>query len=69
MEQQLAELKASALARVAAATTAEQLEAVRVEVAGRKGTLAELGKVRCSLWIERMAGRKLASVMVEFIVN
>ena len=44
MEQQLAELKASALARVAAATTAEQLEAVRVEVAGRKGTLAELGK-------------------------
>ncbi len=44
MEQQLAELKASALARVAAATTAEELEAVRVEVAGRKGALADLGK-------------------------
>ena len=44
MEQQLAELKASALARAAAATTAEELEAVRVEVAGRKGALADLGK-------------------------
>ncbi len=45
MEQQLAELKASALARVAAATTAEELEAVRVEVAGRKGgALADLSK-------------------------
>ena len=44
MEQQLAELKASALARIAAASTAGELEAVRVEVAGRKGALAEIGK-------------------------
>ncbi len=44
MEQQLAELKASALARIAAITTPDQLEAVRVEVAGRKGALAEMGK-------------------------
>jgi phenylalanyl-tRNA synthetase alpha chain len=44
MEQQLAELKASALSRIAAASTPEQLEAVRVEVAGRKGALADLGK-------------------------
>ena len=44
MEQQLAELKASALARIAAITTPDQLEAVRVEVAGRKGALAEIGK-------------------------
>ena len=44
MELQLAELKASALARIAAITTPDQLEAVRVEVAGRKGALAEMGK-------------------------
>ena len=44
MEQQLAELKASALARIAAIATPDQLEAVRVEVAGRKGALAEIGK-------------------------
>ena len=44
MEQQLAELKASALARIAAVSTPEQLEAIRVEVAGRKGALAEIGK-------------------------
>ncbi len=44
MEQQLAEIKASALARIAAITTPDQLEAVRVEVAGRKGALAEIGK-------------------------
>ena len=44
MEQQLAELKASALARIAAITTPDELETVRVEVAGRKGALAEIGK-------------------------
>ncbi len=44
MEQQLAELKASALARIAAINTPDQLEAVRVEVAGRKGALAEISK-------------------------
>jgi phenylalanyl-tRNA synthetase alpha chain len=45
MEQQLAELKASALARIAAVSTPDELEAIRIEVAGRKGSaLAELGK-------------------------
>src|SRR5271165_2431380 len=34
----------SALARIHAAPTAEELEAVRVEVLGRKGVLAQLGK-------------------------
>jgi phenylalanyl-tRNA synthetase alpha chain len=34
----------SALARITASTTAEELEAVRVEVLGRKGVLAQLSK-------------------------
>jgi phenylalanyl-tRNA synthetase alpha chain len=34
----------SALARIHAATTAEELEAVRVEALGRKGVLAQFGK-------------------------
>jgi phenylalanyl-tRNA synthetase alpha chain len=50
MEQQLAELKASALARIAGASTAEELEAVRVEMTGRKGgALGEIGKGMGSL--------------------
>jgi len=40
----LADLTQAALARVAAAATAEDLEAIRVEVLGRKGTLAGLSK-------------------------
>ena len=45
MEQQLAELKASALARIAVVSTPDELEAIRIEVAGRKGSaLAELSK-------------------------
>jgi len=45
MESQLAELKASALARIAAAASAAELEVIRVEVAGRKGSkLTELSK-------------------------
>ena len=34
----------SALARMEAAASAEELETVRVEVLGRKGVLAQLGK-------------------------
>jgi len=40
----LADLTQSSLARVASAVTAEDLEAIRVEVLGRKGTLANLSK-------------------------
>jgi phenylalanyl-tRNA synthetase alpha chain len=45
MEQQLAELKASALARIAAVSTPAELETIRIEVAGRKGSaLADISK-------------------------
>ncbi len=40
----LSELKSRALARIGAAATAEDLEAVRVEVLGRKGALAQASK-------------------------
>ena len=38
-------LASGALARIAAAANLEEMEAVRVEVLGRKGTLAEFGKL------------------------
>ncbi len=44
IETQLSELAAAAEARIAAVTTAEELEAIRVEVLGRKGKLAEVSK-------------------------
>lgn len=44
MEVQLQELAASTRNRIAEAATADQLEAVRVEVLGRKGTLAQISK-------------------------
>lgn len=44
LEAVLGELKSSALARIAAAATLEELEAVRVEALGRKGILAGAGK-------------------------
>jgi phenylalanyl-tRNA synthetase alpha chain len=44
LEQRLSELHSSALERVAAAASPEQLEAVRVEALGRKGTLAQISK-------------------------
>jgi len=40
----LADLTQASLARVAAAATADEVEAIRVEVLGRKGTLANLSK-------------------------
>ena len=43
-EQRLSELHSSALARIAAAASPEQLESVRVEALGRKGTLAQISK-------------------------
>jgi phenylalanyl-tRNA synthetase alpha chain len=49
LEKRIAELESGALERIAAAPSADQLESVRVEVLGRKGSLAqisrEMGKV------------------------
>ncbi len=44
LETTLSELEASSLARIQAAAAPDQLEAVRVEVLGRKGTLAQVSK-------------------------
>ena len=44
IEQKISELQQSAASRIAAATVAEELEAVRVEVLGRKGVLASVSK-------------------------
>ena len=44
LEVKLAELGAAALARIAAAASPEDLELVRVDVLGRKGTLAQISK-------------------------
>jgi phenylalanyl-tRNA synthetase alpha chain len=47
----------SALARIQSAATAEELEAVRVEVLGRKGALTQLSKDMGKLPAEERAGR------------
>jgi phenylalanyl-tRNA synthetase alpha chain len=44
LETHLTELRVSATARIAAAQNPEQLEAVRVDVLGRKGSLAQVSK-------------------------
>ncbi len=44
VEDSIQELESRSLARIASARTSEELEAVRVEALGRKGTLAEVGK-------------------------
>jgi phenylalanyl-tRNA synthetase alpha chain len=44
LESTLSELERGALARIESAATPEELEAVRVEVLGRKGTLAQISK-------------------------
>lgn len=44
LEATLSELEASTLARIHAATAPDQLEPVRIEVLGRKGTLAVISK-------------------------
>src|SRR5436305_9890910 len=44
LESRLAELRASALAGIAAAVTPQDLELVRVDVLGRKGSLAQISK-------------------------
>ncbi|MDQ1473723.1 MAG: phenylalanyl-tRNA synthetase alpha chain, partial [Bryobacterales bacterium] len=47
----------SALARITASSTAEELESVRVEVLGRKGVLAQLSKDMGKLSAEERAAR------------
>ena len=44
IEQTISELQQSAASRIAAASAAEELEAVRVEVLGRKGVLSSVRK-------------------------
>lgn len=44
IEASIQELESRSLARIASAQSPEDLEAVRVEALGRKGTLAEIGK-------------------------
>ena len=44
IEDSIQELESRSLARIASAQSPEDLEAVRVEALGRKGTLAEIGK-------------------------
>jgi phenylalanyl-tRNA synthetase alpha chain len=44
LDETIQELRASSLARIAAADTADALEAVRVDAVGRKGALAEISK-------------------------
>jgi len=44
LEQQLSDLESAALARIQAARSPQDLEAVRVEVLGRKGALTQVSK-------------------------
>jgi phenylalanyl-tRNA synthetase alpha chain len=44
LEQQLSELESGALARIRSAHSPEELEAVRIEALGRKGSLAQISK-------------------------
>src|SRR5947207_10127595 len=44
LDHSIQELETGALARIEAARTPDELEAVRVDVLGRKGTLAEISK-------------------------
>src|ERR1044072_8784054 len=44
LESQLSELQSGSLARIASSATAEELEQVRIDVLGRKGSLAQISK-------------------------
>ena len=64
LETTLAQLEASALERIRAAATADELEAARVQALGRKGTLAQLSKDMGKLAPEQRAatGKRLNAV-------
>src|SRR5438034_1548954 len=67
LEERLAELRASALAGIAAASSPEELERVRVDVLGRKGSLAQLSKEMAKVPKDQKAaaGKLLNSVKQE----
>lgn len=67
LESALSELEARARERILAATNREELEAVRVEALGRKGTLAQISRQLGSLPPEERArvGRLLNAVKQE----
>ena len=44
LDSQLSELQSGSLARIASSATAEELEQVRIDVLGRKGSLAQISK-------------------------
>jgi phenylalanyl-tRNA synthetase alpha chain len=56
IEERIAQLQAAAAARIEAARNIDQLEAVRVDVLGRKGTLAQISKDFGKLAAEERAG-------------
>jgi phenylalanyl-tRNA synthetase alpha chain len=56
LEDQLSQLQASALTRIEAAADPDALEIVRVDVLGRKGTLAQISKEMAKLPPEEKAG-------------
>ena len=64
LETTLAQLEASALERIRASATADELEAARVDALGRKGTLAQLSKDMGKLAPEQRAatGKRLNAV-------
>src|SRR5438105_5454423 len=67
LEARLSELRANALAGIAAASSPEDLERVRVDVLGRKGTLAQISKEMGKVAPEQRAaaGKLLNSVKQE----
>ena len=67
LEARLSELRATALAAIAAANSTEDLERVRVDVLGRKGTLAQISKEMGKLAPERRGpiGKLLNAVKQE----
>jgi phenylalanyl-tRNA synthetase alpha chain len=64
LDEQLSRLQGEAHARIEGAATSDELEAVRVDVLGRKGTLAQLSKEMAKLAPEQRAatGKLLNSV-------
>jgi phenylalanyl-tRNA synthetase alpha chain len=67
LDQQLSELQASALLRIKSAGSLEAIEAVRIEVLGRKGTLAQISKDMGKLSPDERAavGKRLNAVKQE----
>ena len=56
LEKRIGEIQADALARISTAKSDEELDAVRVEALGRKGTLAQISKEMGKLAPEERAG-------------